>query len=275
MVTNYSRRAISFESDRLAAISGLASLIERHLGATYLAGIWKEDIRSLLWFRDITRPDSKIHNATSPAVRRSHFPSWSWAAATGPIRYRYEEAIPSEHDATILSYNFPSFSAHRLAGGSCNYLVLRARSRTLNYRGSFDPYGNRGYFRTDLYQQDAGSYSGLSAGVGYMDFEVDEEYKGTKTQVPLHPCNALWIIEQRGDPYQTFVPGVNGLKQQKIEYIKSPMCLLVERVDEPLRGNYVQGRERWTSWRRIGVAKMKDTLPQDGEWSEIEHYAII
>ena len=52
LVTNFSRRAITFDSDRLAAISGLASFIESRIGGMYIAGIWKDDVGSQVWLRD-------------------------------------------------------------------------------------------------------------------------------------------------------------------------------------------------------------------------------
>lgn len=46
----YSRRGLSHLSDKLPALSGLASLIHSKTGAKYLGGLWKNDLPlALLW----------------------------------------------------------------------------------------------------------------------------------------------------------------------------------------------------------------------------------
>jgi hypothetical protein len=77
----YSGRRLSFETDKLPAISGLAAAVALTLKDDYLAGLWKGDmIRGLLW-----RP-------LSPSVMNSpdripSIPSWSWASCRGGIRF--------------------------------------------------------------------------------------------------------------------------------------------------------------------------------------------
>ncbi len=45
----YAYRILSYESDRLLALAGLASLVFEITGGKYLAGLWKEDLhRGLL-----------------------------------------------------------------------------------------------------------------------------------------------------------------------------------------------------------------------------------
>jgi hypothetical protein len=76
ILLGYSSREITFHSDRLPAISGLATLIANHLNGHYLAGIWWEDvIYGVCWQRDghLKRPDCYIA------------PSWSWASVLGKV----------------------------------------------------------------------------------------------------------------------------------------------------------------------------------------------
>lgn len=75
---NSSRRGITFASDRLPAISGLAREVYRHTEWTYLAGLWKEYIHlGLLWSTRDVASLSKEYVA----------PSWSWASLDihGPV----------------------------------------------------------------------------------------------------------------------------------------------------------------------------------------------
>jgi len=50
LVQQYSRRDLTFASDMLRAISGIANELQSRTGFTYLHGLWKEDFRrGLLW----------------------------------------------------------------------------------------------------------------------------------------------------------------------------------------------------------------------------------
>lgn len=73
LVQQYGRRNLTFVADRLPAFSGMAHKFHSILHATYLAGLWQEDIfRGLLWrMRDPGR--YVMYQA----------PSWSWASVEG------------------------------------------------------------------------------------------------------------------------------------------------------------------------------------------------
>jgi len=51
IIERYSLCKMTKETDALPAISGIASEFARITGYTYLAGIWLEDLHSLLWYR--------------------------------------------------------------------------------------------------------------------------------------------------------------------------------------------------------------------------------
>ncbi|KAE9365051.1 hypothetical protein N431DRAFT_488303 [Stipitochalara longipes BDJ] len=126
VVGKYSNRQLSRETDKLPAISGLASLILeanqlgnleppnrqytyfsirdridrkqfRDLPETspdvYLAGLWRKYfIVGLAWNvkKSIPRQyDNEHHNQTGDYVA----PSWSWASVQGPVRYRCTEGV--------------------------------------------------------------------------------------------------------------------------------------------------------------------------------------
>lgn len=68
---NYCQRILTFESDRLAAIAGLAREIGRQTGFAYKAGIWEEDLHNgLLWTVQCRGSEPQKYRA----------PSWSWAS---------------------------------------------------------------------------------------------------------------------------------------------------------------------------------------------------
>jgi hypothetical protein len=83
IAVEYTRCHLTKQTDKLPAVSGLASIFSANTGYTYLAGIWKENFREgLLWYVGITE---------NFGVRKSELayrgPSWSWISLDCPILY--------------------------------------------------------------------------------------------------------------------------------------------------------------------------------------------
>ncbi|KAJ4007419.1 hypothetical protein NW752_007601 [Fusarium irregulare] len=77
LITNYSKRELTYETDKQNAIAGLVDMFQKQTGFTYLAGLWQEDLAAgLTW------------EATKKGVIRqnSDTPSWSWLSVKGPIK---------------------------------------------------------------------------------------------------------------------------------------------------------------------------------------------
>ncbi|TPX10124.1 uncharacterized protein E0L32_001321 [Thyridium curvatum] len=93
LVKDYTKTDLSQPSDRLPALSGIASRIAKTCGWTYIAGIWLEDSSlQLMWtgFGDI-RPRTTPRN----------LPSWSWATANQAVHFLPRAAKPL---ITIVSH---------------------------------------------------------------------------------------------------------------------------------------------------------------------------
>jgi hypothetical protein len=73
----YGQRKLSRPSDKLPAISGIASIFAKRLNDQYVAGLWRSNlIEGLSW--------QSVH---SKRVREYRAPSWSWASVDGDIGY--------------------------------------------------------------------------------------------------------------------------------------------------------------------------------------------
>ena len=101
MVNEFVARKLTFEVDRLPAISGIAKEIRSRIRGTYTyrAGLWQEDIhRGLLW------------STKGQALPGSQYsaPSWSWASVTwsafAPSTiYNFEDTEPAHLRGLSLS----------------------------------------------------------------------------------------------------------------------------------------------------------------------------
>jgi hypothetical protein len=71
LVQTYSQLKLTYNTDRLPALSGIAYLVAAKTKDTYIAGLWKKDIAvGLLWYVWPCQPASSDYIA----------PSWSWAS---------------------------------------------------------------------------------------------------------------------------------------------------------------------------------------------------
>lgn len=100
IVNDYSRRRLTFASDKLPALAGLAEKLSGSMGSEYLAGLWKNDlIEGLLW-QSLGQADQ------TKELGQYRAPSWSWAALDRKVGYedslsKYTR-VPQPGDLHIL-----------------------------------------------------------------------------------------------------------------------------------------------------------------------------
>ncbi|XXH01242.1 hypothetical protein Hte_007596 [Hypoxylon texense] len=107
MVQEFMGRALSVESDKLLAISALASrmaqvALERKLSVRYLAGLFVKMSYMVSWAREllwIVNPEM----AQRPQKYRA--PSWSWAALDGPWSHLHI-FLPPPYDVRKYEFDF-------------------------------------------------------------------------------------------------------------------------------------------------------------------------
>ena len=78
----YTKKKLTVESDRVAAILGLADRFGRQTRLSFVGGLWFEDLhRGLLWVKE--RDKIKIFGSSGP--------SWSWVSCGTPILFEWFE----------------------------------------------------------------------------------------------------------------------------------------------------------------------------------------
>lgn len=93
IVQVFTERELSFDDDRLAAVSGMARQFARMMqaalgreGEKYLAGLWEGDLATeLLWTMEDDYWRLDFVQQRRPKTWRA--PSWSWAAMEGPVMF--------------------------------------------------------------------------------------------------------------------------------------------------------------------------------------------
>ncbi|KAK5659793.1 hypothetical protein OQA88_1004 [Cercophora sp. LCS_1] len=89
--SDYQKRQMTYRTDNLIALQGVAELVTRSGEYTYLSGIWLEDLaRGLLWARNNAgdKGDANAETRRQAWTRFDNYqgPSWSWCSVKGSTR---------------------------------------------------------------------------------------------------------------------------------------------------------------------------------------------
>jgi hypothetical protein len=161
IVEEYTSLDLTFQTDKLPAIAGVAKQFRRCLSNTrYMAGLWEEClVDGLLWRRSTDTPQTGVALADAP--------SWSWASVPGPIQYDKVTYIQdSVNRPTVQAVNYECKNEDE-------FMVLKGGSVTLH--------GHLVEVRLRMLQTTKKTYFGIIVpGVeGFctvtIDFERDEE----------------------------------------------------------------------------------------------------
>ncbi|KAI0551728.1 heterokaryon incompatibility protein-domain-containing protein [Xylaria curta] len=133
IVQEYSRRNLSFFTDRLPALAGIASELSAIYGERYLAGFWETSIiRHLGWKSHWYLDDGPLFNGISKE-EPAGVPSWSWASMPYPVLLSNvckTEARLLDCDIQPVYHNMPYGQIQRAV------LVLEALTFTLSQANS-------------------------------------------------------------------------------------------------------------------------------------------
>ncbi|KAF2108931.1 heterokaryon incompatibility protein-domain-containing protein [Lophiotrema nucula] len=139
LVENYTRRALSDKSDRLLALSGMATYIASRLSSLYVAGLWVEQLpETLLWQ---STPPSHVAQRLQPS------PSWSWATVDGPVSF--QDTINMDPRIELVSANVvPALEEAPFGSVVSGELIIRGWAVKLACRGDgslFEKFGSNEY----------------------------------------------------------------------------------------------------------------------------------
>ncbi|ORY18240.1 heterokaryon incompatibility protein-domain-containing protein [Clohesyomyces aquaticus] len=94
IVSDYSRKEMTFAKDKLPALSALAKTYGDRHGDAYLAGLWRKDLSISLawWVQELLQSDTPLQFGYIA-------PSWSWASVKGLVQFIWK---PQERHIEIL-----------------------------------------------------------------------------------------------------------------------------------------------------------------------------
>jgi Heterokaryon incompatibility protein (HET) len=108
-VSLYSKGTLTYETDRLVAISGVVNWFQgRQMNNEYLAGMWRRDLEIQLCWR-VLKPQDTGQTTESACYLA---PSWSWASVKSPIKFSNILQDSASYERSRITINSIVLGAH-------------------------------------------------------------------------------------------------------------------------------------------------------------------
>ncbi|KAH8167790.1 hypothetical protein CIB48_g474 [Xylaria polymorpha] len=124
LISQFSNRNLTYPTDCLPALSGVATKFQRQLNWEYIAGLWKEDLPvSIIWAVSRRKGD-----LSPPRTIHSEYiaPSWSWASVGQPVYFPgFFEHFVSDLFMTVEDVQCTPASLNPLGRVTSGHLILR------------------------------------------------------------------------------------------------------------------------------------------------------
>ncbi|KAK5657250.1 hypothetical protein OQA88_3309 [Cercophora sp. LCS_1] len=140
IVTEFSSMAVTFESDRLSAVAGVARQLASRVkgGLGYVMGVWREFLfLHLLWhvtpWKVKTGGERWVYPRPLDSLGRTMPPSWTWASVGNFVQYEMEDPgrdvasfeKDTPRDPVIVEVPWAEGEGDRLLGRTTGDLVVR------------------------------------------------------------------------------------------------------------------------------------------------------
>ncbi|KAH6856622.1 heterokaryon incompatibility protein-domain-containing protein [Chaetomium sp. MPI-CAGE-AT-0009] len=165
LVGYYSLCSLTYASDKLAALSGIAKVIQQVFKMDYRAGLWDHELEDqLLW---VGLGDPTLEPRYPPPTYRA--PTWSWASMDGPIglSWHRKEGERWRRVVTIQDCHIEAQTEDSTIGIVNGFLRLSGWLITIRLRK--DPAGER---RWDVFANGVWRETGGTCRCIYLDGQV-------------------------------------------------------------------------------------------------------
>ncbi|KZM20285.1 hypothetical protein ST47_g8574 [Ascochyta rabiei] len=134
IITEFTARSITYDSDRLLAIANIAKQLSPALHSGYIAGQWTFSTMGLLWY-----PNDSTRCRRSKSLTGHTVPSWSWASVEGsPIFFDTASAMDLACRVSFASSQGDVASWSPLSGGTIELSAAMVTEVLFKSMGSAD-----------------------------------------------------------------------------------------------------------------------------------------
>ena len=202
----YTRRNLTFQEDRLPALSAIAQCFQARTGYGYAAGLWVEDMpRALLWKRKELRLKVPGKERKSNSKNQVVYcgPSWSWASVDDEVEGAppYRDAKASLYGKVLELHIEPKLGGNIFGGLSSAALTFRGLVKPAfwipHHDYPYDPYEATGPgFTSDSSDSSDTSVSSVSSTDSYVHRPRGHLYTTdmTGTEETLHEITVIFDV---------------------------------------------------------------------------------
>ncbi|KAL9095271.1 MAG: hypothetical protein Q9165_002527 [Trypethelium subeluteriae] len=204
VIEAYTQARLTFRSDKLIALSGIASRIQQDAGSEYMAGLWRSSLpQSLLW---------RIRGVEESQYRPAPYlaPSWSWLSVEGEICFPEPGGTL---EASFIDGRVDLFDENSTGNVTGGFVRLKGRlipAGCVEGRGQFEI--------LTVPKADIDSWRNISQknGPEYSLIFWDEHDLNLKP-----PLTAIFALPICSHDYRDGIPCVLGLVLQQTEQAKN------------------------------------------------------
>ena len=260
LVRQFSRRSLTYPTDKLPAISGLAAIMAANTKSKYMAGLWQDDPHGLAWFKD--GPDDAVSHFKEDEEELPYLaPSWSWVSLNESVTYRFneEDRVTSTKDPILVSAEIDTRDADLFGYVSGGCITIEALVKTVQCAtysanekvfGRIEPKhwlsGVAPFSALPIYVY---GEDGTSIGTGCFDRDFDSGV--------VHTCKAVRIAERCYERQPYWTGDVYNPINRSGPIKQSVIYFLLVRPDERNEG----------VWKRVGVGLTRN-IPQRENYSD-------
>lgn len=162
LVRTYSATALTYDSDRLAALSGIVARQHRATGGRYLAGLWRERlVYQLTW---------QVVNASRKPRPEWRAPTWSWASVDSQVFLSHHGDWGRDHwNSDLVDKNYVQvLEAKTTPSGQDSFGPVDSGELTLSCS-----YLVRGHLHQDFSLEEPNEAIVLDSGLGVYPIKID------------------------------------------------------------------------------------------------------
>ncbi|TGO17365.1 hypothetical protein BTUL_0018g00320 [Botrytis tulipae] len=226
MVEAYSHRSLTYQTDKLPAISGIAKLLHDMTQDDYYAGLWRSQLpEALLW------TSIKFNEEDTESEKR--LPSWSWASTrSGGIRYAHKDK-EFKAGLELVSVSTQISGSNAFGGVLGGKLEVEAVLIPINAMG-YAPFSISAYDTTDPKEK---KWT-IERHIIYVNLDpyYCDANKPTESAIEVKKYDSLFLMF------------VGTLKSE--EYTDNPIFLALRYLEEDEKGNSI--------FMRAGIARVDD-----------------
>lgn len=255
LVDDYGQRKLSYETDRLPAISGLARLVWETLGDHYVAGLWKGDIANgLAWFSDPKTYGLQNH-LQSIREREYLAPSWSWASFEGAGSYADYPGWETLSDCTLLDVNVKADPQNHLGRVHGGYLQISGKVAPIPAELSEIKPNSKDALELSTWWLNLGRYGDLMARLDW--YQQGEEEEGLENLVMLL-LQHRQLTEQPANSHSNHTDPSDSLDEIERNRFEALMLYPTNVPDEYYRVGFI------SSYGEAGFNLLRAWFERDG-----------